>query len=57
MDDTITVLVLDGGQYREYGLFRPGADADSPTLPEVSISVSETFEAALPRPQGASQSN
>lgn len=54
MDDTIAVLVLAGGQYREHGVFRPGAHADSPNLPNVSISVSATFEAALPRLPGAS---
>jgi hypothetical protein len=48
------VLVLGDGEYREHGVFRAGAYADSPNLPDVSISVSDTFEAALPRHHGAS---
>ena len=49
IDDTVTVLVLGDGEYREHGVFRRGTHAASPTLPEVSISVSDAFEAALPR--------
>jgi Uma2 family endonuclease len=49
IDDTVTVLVLGDGEYREHGVFRCGTRVDSPTLPEVSISVSDVFEAALPR--------
>ena len=54
IDDTITVLMLGGNGYREHGVFRPGARADSPTLPEVSISVGGAFDAARPRRDGAS---
>jgi Uma2 family endonuclease len=54
IDDTVTVLVLGDGEYREHGVFRPGAHADSPSLPDVSISVRDTFEAALPRHHDAS---
>ena len=41
IDDTVTVLVLGDGEYREHGVFRPGAHADSPSLPGISISVTE----------------
>ena len=56
IDDTVTVLVLGDGEYREHGVFRPGAHADSPSLPGISISVSDTFAAALPRQHDASSS-
>ena len=32
LDETVTVLVLGDGEYREHGVFRAGAHADSPTL-------------------------
>ena len=48
------LLVLGDGEYREHGVFRPGAHADSPSLPEVSVSESETFEAARPRSRDTS---
>jgi Uma2 family endonuclease len=48
IDDTVTVLVLGDGEYREHGVFGPGAHADSPSLPGFSISVTDTFEAAWP---------
>lgn len=51
IDDTMTVLVLDDGRFREHGAFRPGAHADSPTVPGILISVEHTFEAALTRHQ------
>ena len=43
---TLTVLVLSGGEYREHGVFRPGAQADSPSLPGFSVDVKEMFDAA-----------
>lgn len=54
IDETVTVLVLVDGEYREHGVFRPGARADSPSLPGFSVSVRETFEAALPGRRDAS---
>ena len=43
---TLTVLVLSGGEYREHGVFRPGEQADSPSLPGFSVDVREMFDAA-----------
>ena len=43
---TLTVLVLLGGEYREHGVFRPGEQADSPSLPGFSVDVREMFDAA-----------
>ena len=54
IDDTVTVLVLGDGAYREHAVFRPGAHADSPSLPQFLISVSEMFEAPLSRHHDAS---
>ncbi len=48
IDETVTVLVLVDGDYREHGVFRSGARADSPNLPDFSISVRDTFEAGWP---------
>ena len=43
---TVTVLVLSGGEYREHGVFRPGEQSDSPSLPGFSVDVKEMFDAA-----------
>ena len=48
MDETVTVLVLAGGEYREHGVFRPGQHADSLRLSGFSVNVRETFDAASP---------
>ena len=48
VEETVTVLTLDGGEYREHGVFRPGSHADSPTLPGFSISIRDLFDAATP---------
>ena len=51
VDETVTVLVLgDGAAYREHGVFRPGAHADSPGLPGFSIPVRDTFASQWPSP-------
>ena len=42
----LTVLVLSDGEYREHGVFRPGEQADSPSLPGFSVDVREMFDAA-----------
>ena len=49
LDETVTVLALADGAYREHGVFRPGQHADSLGLPGFSIDVRETFDAASPR--------
>ena len=43
---TLTVLVLSGGEYREHGVFQPGEQAGSPSLPGFSVDVKEMFDAA-----------
>ena len=43
---TLTVLVLSDGNYREHGVFRPGEQAGSPSLPGFSVDVKEMFDAA-----------
>ena len=45
LDETITVLVLDGPAYRRHGLFRRGERATSQLLPSFSVSVDEVFDA------------
>lgn len=51
VDETVTVLVLgDGAAYREPGVFRPGAHADSPGLTGFSIPVRDAFAAQWPSP-------
>ena len=44
-DETVTVLVLDGGAYAEHGVFRRGRRAESVCLDGFSVSVSEVFDA------------
>ena len=51
LDETITVLVLAAGAYREHGVFRPGQQADSPLLPGFSVDVRNTFSTTLPTAQ------
>ena len=43
---TLTVLVLSGVEYREHGVFRPGKQVDSPSLPCFSVDVREIFDRA-----------
>ena len=45
LDATITVLVLDGRDYRRHGHFRRGERATSRLLPSFSVSVDEVFDA------------
>ena len=45
--ETLTVLVLWGGEYREHGVFRPGEQAGSPRLPGFSVDVKEMFDAGV----------
>jgi Uma2 family endonuclease len=45
LDDSITVLVLDGAAYRRHGRFQRGERATSLLLPEFSVSVDEVFDA------------
>src|SRR5262249_39247539 len=41
----ITVLTLDGQNYREHGIFRPGQQATSLLLPGLVVSVDAVFAA------------
>jgi Uma2 family endonuclease len=43
--ETISVLVLDGNEYRLHGEFRPGETATSVLLPDFSVDVKATFAA------------
>jgi Uma2 family endonuclease len=43
---TITVLRLRGDTYEEAGVYRRGESTKSVLLPDVSIAVAETFDAA-----------
>ena len=45
LNETITVLVLAGGSYREHGVFARGAQATSVLLPEFAIAVNTVFDA------------
>ena len=45
IDETVTVLVLEGGAYAEHGVFRRGERADSACLEGFSVSVAEVFDA------------
>lgn len=45
IDETITVLRLDGKQYAEHGVFRRGDKATSPLLKGFVVEVNEVFEA------------
>ena len=46
MDETVTVLVLDGSAYTEHGVFRIGQRAASVGLDGFSVSVADVFDAA-----------
>ena len=43
---TLTALLLSGGEYREHEVFRPGEQADSPSLSGFSVDVREMFDTA-----------
>ena len=45
VDETVTVLILSGDEYREHGVFRSGERAGSASLPGFSVDVRETFGA------------
>ena len=45
LDETVTVLVLDGDAYAEHGVFRRGGRAASHVLEGFSVNVSEMFDA------------
>ena len=49
LDETVTVLSLAGGAYREHGVFRPGAHAGSTVLSGFSVNVRDSFAAARTR--------
>ena len=46
IDETVTVLVLDGDAYAEHGVFRRGRRVESVCLEGFSVSVAEVFDAA-----------
>ncbi len=46
VDETVTVLVLDGDAYAEHGVFRRGERARSSCLDGFSVSVARVFDAA-----------
>ncbi len=46
VDESVTVLVLEGGAYAEHGVFRRGQRARSGRLGDFSVSVAEVFDAA-----------
>ena len=51
LDETVTVLSLAHGTYREHGVFGPGAHASSALLSGFSVNVQESFDAARARQQ------
>jgi Uma2 family endonuclease len=44
LQDTITVLVLDGEAYRPYGVFHRGQRASSKLLPDFSVAVDDVLD-------------
>lgn len=44
-DETITVLMLNGDEYAEHGIFQRGAIATSSLLPGLEVRVAATFDA------------
>jgi Uma2 family endonuclease len=46
IDETVTVLTLEGTAYREHGRFARGETATSPLLPALTADVSAVFDAA-----------
>jgi Uma2 family endonuclease len=47
IDETVTVLTLEGAAYREHGRFARGDTATSPLLPALTADVSAVFDAAV----------
>jgi len=45
LDQTITVLTLDGTSYREHGVFHHGQQATAKLLADVAVGVDEVFDA------------
>ena len=45
LDETVTVLALDGETYAEHGVFRRGERADSAYVPGLAVDVAEVFDA------------
>jgi Uma2 family endonuclease len=45
IDESITVLVIDGDAYREHGIFHRGQSATSLLLPSLTVSVDNVFDA------------
>ena len=46
LDETITVLTLDGDAYTEHGIFRRGQSAASALLDGFAVRVDEVFDAS-----------
>ena len=44
LDETVTVLRLDGKQYTEHGVFQRGASATSLLLADVEVAVDAVFD-------------
>ena len=44
LQNTITVLVLDGTEYRPYGVFHRGQRANSKLLPDFSVAVDDVLD-------------
>ena len=44
LDETITVLTLEGAAYATHGVFRRGASANSPLLPGFAVLVDAVFD-------------
>lgn len=49
LNQTITVLTLDGSRYREHGVFTAGMHASSALLPAFSLAVSDVLGLGSPR--------
>ena len=45
IDETVTVLELDGDTYAEHGIFRRGERADSTYVPGLAVDVTAVFDA------------
>ncbi len=45
IDETVTVLELDGNTYLEHGVFRRGDQADSTRVPGLAVDVAAVFDA------------
>ena len=45
IDETVTVLKLDGDTYLEHGIFRRGEQADSTHVPGLAVDVAAVFDA------------